>query len=129
MAASGLRGWGLTILRIVVGIVFVAHGAQKIFVQGLGAVSGFLGSLGVPLPSVAAVVVAGVEFLGGLALIAGFYTRYASALLAVNMLVAIVLVHLQAGLFLPKGYEYALTLLAASLALLLDGPGRAALKR
>jgi putative oxidoreductase len=45
------------------------------------------------------------------------------------MLVAILLVHLQAGLFLPKGYEYALTLLAASLALFLDGPGRAALKR
>jgi len=129
MAAGGLKGWGLTVLRIVVGAVFVAHGSQKVFVQGFGRVSAFLGALGVPAPPAAAVVLSLVELLGGLALILGIYTRYAAALLSAAMLVAILLVHLKAGFFLPKGYEFALTLLAANLALVLDGPGRASLKR
>jgi putative oxidoreductase len=73
----------------------------------------------------AAVVVTLVEFLGGLALLLGLLTRWAAIPLAVGMLVAMLTVHLQAGFFLPNGYEYALTLLAANVGLVLLGSGEA----
>jgi putative oxidoreductase len=119
------QGWGITVLRLVVGIVFLMHGGQKLFVWGFGGVAAFLGRLGIPAPGLAAPIVTLVEFLGGLALVLGLYTRYAAALLAVDMLVAIVTYHLPHGFFAPKGVEYPLTLLAANLALVLLGPGEA----
>ncbi|MBI3695974.1 MAG: DoxX family protein [Acidobacteria bacterium] len=118
--------WGLAILRVIVGIVFLVHGGQKLFVYGFGGVAGFLGTLGIPAPMLSAVVVTSVEFLGGLALVLGLFTRWAALALAVNMLVAILTAHLQAGFFTPKGYEYALSLLGASVALALTGPGAVA---
>ncbi len=121
------QGWGITILRVVVGIVFLVHGQQKLFTYGFNGVAGLMGQLGIPFPMLSAVVVTLVEFLGGLALILGFFTRWAAALLAINMLVAMTVVHLRAGFFLPNGFEYALTLLAANLALTFAGSGRAAL--
>ncbi|MBI1725695.1 MAG: DoxX family protein, partial [Candidatus Rokubacteria bacterium] len=105
--------------------VFLVHGAQKLFQFGLGGTAGFLGSLGVPAPTLAAVVVIAVELLGGLAMILGAFTRVVALVLAVHMLVAIVLVHITAGFFLPKGYEFALTLLGANLTLFLTGAGAA----
>lgn len=125
--SAKLRGWGITILRLVVGIVFLVHGAQKLFVFGFGGVAGFMGQLGIPAPALAAVVVTLVEFLGGLALVLGLLTRWAAALLAIDMAVAVVVVHLPAGFFLPNGYEFALTLLGASVALALAGAGEASL--
>ena len=123
---NGMQGWGLTVLRVVVGIVFLVHGSQKLFVYGFGGVAGFLGQLGIPLPAVSAVALTAVEFLGGLALLAGLFTRWAAAALAVSMLVAVLAAHLRAGFFLPNGYEFALSLLGASIALALAGPGAAA---
>ena len=120
-----LTMWGLLPLRLVVGLVFLVHGAQKLFQFGLGGTAGFLGSLGVPAPTLAAVVVTAVELLGGLALIFGAFTRVVALVLAVHMLVAIVLVHIKAGFFLPNGYEFALTLLGANLTLFLTGAGAA----
>ncbi len=121
------RAWGLTVLRVVVGIVFAVHGGQKVFFMGMNGVAGFLGSLGIPAPAVAAVVLMAVEFLGGIALILGVVTRWAALLLAIDMLVAILLVHLKRGFFAHTGgYEFALTLLAACVALALAGPGAAA---
>lgn len=117
------QGWGITILRVIVGIVFLAHGWQKLFVMGFGGVAGFMGQLGIPAPMLAAVVVTAVEFLGGLALLFGLFTRWAAVPLAINMLVAILTVHLKAGFFLPNGFEFALTLLGANLALALLGAG------
>ena len=120
---SRWQGWGITILRLVVGIVFLAHGGQKIFVWGFGNVAGFMGKIGIPAPMLAAVVVTMVEFFGGLALVLGFFTRWAAALLAIDMLVAIITVHLKGGFFLPAGAEFALTLFAANAALILLGSG------
>ena len=120
---SRWQGWGITILRFVVGIVFLAHGGQKLFVWGFGNVAGFMGKIGIPAPMLAAVVVTMVEFFGGLALVLGLFTRWAAALLALDMLVAIITVHLTGGFFLPAGAEFALTLFAANAALVLLGSG------
>ncbi|HEU4325954.1 MAG TPA: DoxX family protein [Roseiflexaceae bacterium] len=118
---------GITVLRIVVGIVFAAHGWQKLG-GGVEGTAGFFGSLGIPLPQVAAVVVIALELLGGIALILGLGTRYVAALLAFNMLVAMLLVHLSNGFFAGDGgVEFVLTLMAACVTLALTGAGAYAL--
>ena len=124
-ALTRLQGWGITVLRVVVGMVFLVHGGQKLFVFGFGGVAAFLGQVGIPAPMLAALVVTAVELLGGLALLLGLFTRWAAVPLAINMLVAILVVHLKAGFFLPDGYEFALTLLGANVALALLGSGEA----
>lgn len=116
-------GWGVLPLRLVVGLVFVVHGAQKLFVFGLAGTAGFLGNLGVPLPQVAAAGLIAVEIAGGLALVAGAWTRLAAALLAADMLVAILTVHARGGFFVPDGVEFVLTLLGGCLALVGLGAG------
>jgi putative oxidoreductase len=125
---TGPQRWGLTILRVVVGLVFFVHGSQKLFLMGFGGVAGFLGALGVPAPGLFAVIVTLVEFFGGLALILGLFTRVAAVPLAVDMLAAILTVPLPYGFFTNNsGYEFPLVLLAASIALAVDGAGEAAL--
>jgi len=125
-ATSSSYSWGLTVLRVVVGIVFLMHGGQKLFVYGFHGVAGLFASLGIPLPAIAAVVVTLVEFVGGLFLILGVVTRLAAALLAFNMLVAIFVVHLKNGFFdQGHGIEFPLTLFAANICLLLAGAGAA----
>ena len=114
---------GLAVLRIVAGLVFIAHGGQKLFVFGLDGVTAGFTEMGVPLAAVTAPLVALVEFLGGIALVLGLLTRLAATGLAIIMLGAIVMVHLPAGFFLPNGSEFALILLAAAVALALTGAG------
>jgi putative oxidoreductase len=116
-------GWGLLALRLVVGLVFVVHGSQKLFGFGLAGTAGFLASLGIPLPTIAAVGVIAVELLGGLALLLGAGTRIAAGLLAADMLVAMLTVHLRRGFFVPDGVEFVLTLFGACLALAGLGAG------
>jgi putative oxidoreductase len=115
--------WGLLVLRAVVGLVFFVHGAQKLFGFGLAGTAGFLGGLGIPLPTVAAGGLIAVELLGGLALLLGAWTRVVAALLAVDMLVAMLTVHLRGGFFVPDGVEFVLTLLGTCLALIGLGAG------
>jgi putative oxidoreductase len=92
--------------------------------MGPGGVAGFLGSSGVPLPGLAALLLIGVELVGGLVVMAGLLTRLTAAMQAFAMLVATALVHLPNGYFMPNGVEFSLTLMLASLALTLTGPGR-----
>lgn len=122
-SSDGTKEWGIAILRVAVGGVFVAHGAQKLFVYGIPGVAGLMGQFGIPLPTISAAAVTGAEFLGGLALLAGLGTRLAALPIAFSMAVAALTVHLKNGFFLPQGAEYVLTLLLASVALALTGPG------
>ncbi len=122
-----LQQWGITLVRGIVGLVFVAHGAQKLFQFGITGVAGAMAQMGIPFPQLSAVLVTGTEFLGGLLLLAGLFTRWASLPLAFAMAVAVFTVHLPGGFFAPKGVEYPLTLLVASLGLALTGGGALAL--
>ena len=122
---SSSPSWGTTVLRVIVGVVFLVHGSQKLFSFGFSGVTAFFTHAGIPLPAVAAPVVTLVEFLGGMALILGVGTRVAALLLACDMLGAIVFVHFKGGFFMPTGYEFALTMLAANLSLALTGSGAA----
>jgi len=117
------KNYSIPLLRVVVGIVFVMHGWQKVFVYGLDGVSGMMGQLGVPLPEISAAMAMGTELLGGVALIIGLGTRFAALGLAFTMVVAWVTAHASGGFFMPTGAEYVLTLLAANLAILLNGAG------
>lgn len=117
----------LAVLRTVIGVIFVAHGAQKLFVLGPEAVGAAFGQAGIPFAGLVAPLIGTAELLGGLALIAGLTTRLAAAGLAVVMLGAILFVHLPSGFFLPSGIEFALALLGATAALALAGPGELSL--
>lgn len=125
-------GWGITALRIPVGIVFMGHGLPKFGYlggNGLEGTAGFLESLGLPLPLLMAWLVALAETVGGALMIIGFLTRGAALTTAIAMLVAIFLVHFDNGLLGRGGYQWALIMFAASVALLLDGAGRASLDK
>lgn len=122
-------GWGPLALRLPIGIIFAAHGAQKLFGAfggyGLEGTGQFLASVGLTPGYLMALLAGGAEFFGGLALVFGVLVRPAAAALAFAMLVAIFSVHIGKGLFMANnGYEFALALFAASVALLIGGAGK-----
>ena len=130
-----MQPYGPAVLRLVVGAVFAAHGAQKLFgLWGGGGVAGtaaFFAQLGLTPAYSLAVAVAIVEFGGGLLLVAGALTFFAALALALEMAVATWKVHLANGFFINwalapgqgHGYEFNLTLIGALMALMLTGPG------
>ena len=121
--------WGMLPLRIVVGLVFLMHGAQKLFVFGVAGTTDIMAKLGLPLPMLCALIVIVVELVGGGAILLGAFTRLAGALLAFEMVVAILVARLHGGFFAPYGYEFELTLLGACLTFALHGAGQISLEQ
>jgi putative oxidoreductase len=124
--------WGLLGLRLGTGVIFIAHGLPKFGVgggEGLAGLAGWLGSMGVPLPMLAAILVASSEAIGGAMLIIGFMTRFAAATQVIAMLVAVFMVHISNGLAGEGGYQWAMLLGVAAFALMMDGAGRFSIDR
>jgi putative oxidoreductase len=128
-----------TILRVVLGIIFFAHGAQKMLgwfggYGFTGTMGFFTGLLHVPAPFAFLAICA--EFFGGLGLIFGVLTRIAALGISCNMLVAVAMIHRQFGFFMNwtgaqkgEGYEYHLLILATTVFLMIRGAGAASIDR
>lgn len=119
-------------LRLIAGILFIAHGAQKLFAwfggYGLEGTGQWMESIGLAPGYLMALMAGSVEFFGGILLLVGFLTKPASLVLAVTMIVAIFTAHFDNGLFMAtNGYEFALTLLAISISLMFSGAGKLSL--
>mgnify|MGYP000371183528 FL=1 len=116
-------------LRVFGGVIFAAHGAQKLFAwfggYGLAGTGQWMDSIGLSPGYWMALLAGSAEFFGGLLLIAGLLTRPTAFVLAFTMMVAIFAVHFQNGLFMANnGYEFGLALLAISVALVVQGAGK-----
>lgn len=116
------------LLRVVTGTIFAAHGAQKLFGwfggYGLEGTGGWMESIGLAPGYLMALLAGGAEFIGGLLLVAGLFTRPSAVVLAFTMLIAVFAVHIDNGLFMANnGYEFGLALLAISAALAIRGAG------
>lgn len=131
--------YATALLRLVLGVVFFAHGAQKML--GWFGGFGFTGTMGfftgaMHIPAPLAFLAIAAEFFGGLGLILGFLTRIAAFGIAVNMLVAIAMVHSKFGLFMNwtgaqkgEGFEFHLLVLAMTAFLMVCGAGAFSLDR
>jgi putative oxidoreductase len=130
--------WALTVVRLVLGVVFFAHGAQKILGwfggYGFSATMGFFEHNGIP--AVFAFLAIAAEFFGGLGLLLGFLTRIAAFGIACNMIVAIAAIHRHFGLFMNwagtqkgEGFEYHLLVLAITFLIMVRGAGALSVDR
>ncbi|MBI1935400.1 DoxX family protein [Candidatus Woesearchaeota archaeon] len=124
---NGNGGLALTLLRFVLGVIFAAHGYAKLFVPGgFAGTAEFFKAIGIPLAAYSALLVAVVEFAGGILLVLGLASRWASAVLIIEMLVALAKVHAKQGFFISQkayGYEFVLLILAVLFVLMVKGPG------
>lgn len=127
--AESKAGYETLALRFPIGIIFMAHGAQKLFGwfggYGLEGTGQWMASIGLGPGVVMAFLAGSAEFFGGLFLLLGLLTRPAAVALSFTMLVAIFSVHFANGLFMANnGYEFGLALLAASVSLAISGAGK-----
>lgn len=129
----------LAVVRLVLGIIFFVHGAQ--LTLGWFGGYGYAGSMhffthGMGIPAPFAFLAIMTQFLGGIGLIVGFLSRIAALCIAVDMLVAILMVHIHVGFFMNwygmqkgEGYEYHLLVLALCLIIFVKGAGAASIDR
>ncbi|MBT8764871.1 DoxX family protein [Pseudomonas boanensis] len=127
-------GYGITLLRIITGLTFAAHGSQKLFGMfggyGLAGTGQWMETIGLTPGYLMALMAGSAEFFGGLALVVGLLVRPAAAALVVAMVVAIFSVHWASGFFITNGgYEYAMILGLISATLLIEGAGKLSLDR
>jgi putative oxidoreductase len=133
------NSWSLLVVRLALGVVFFAHGAQKVlgWFGGRGLKATVTGFKGMGIPSAAAVIAAFIEFLGGIAMVLGLLARPAAVGLIVVMLVAIAKVHAKNGFFINfagtpgkgHGLEFNFVLIAIALAVLVGGAGALSIDR
>lgn len=123
---------GLAILRVVLGVIYVAHGAPKLL-GGVGELAVTLDVLGFPAPIAWAWLVTTLEFFGGLLLLVGLLVTPIALLLSIEMACGIVLVHAANGWYVigpgTGGVEFNVLLIASLLTLVFAGPGSAAIDR
>lgn len=124
------RDFVLFLVRVGLGVILIAHGWQKLVVDGIDATSQGFDQMGVPLPEIAAYYTMIVELFGGAALILGLTVQIVGLLLLVEMVGAFVLVHVENGPFVAdNGFELVLALGLIALVLLAFGSGRFGLDR
>ncbi|MBB1360961.1 MULTISPECIES: DoxX family protein [unclassified Shewanella] len=131
---NSTAGFSTLALRLPVGIIFMAHGGQKLFGwfggYGLEGTGQWMASIGIEPGVLMAFLAGSAELVGGLFILLGLLTRPAAVVLAFTMIIAIASVHISNGLFMANnGYEFALALLAASVSLALSGSGKVALDK
>ena len=124
---------GLFIIRLIIGGLFIGHGAQKLFGWfgggGLKGTAGWLESMNMKPAALLALMAGLSEFVGGILFVLGLLTPLAGLLIAATMVVAIAKVHGANGLWsTANGYEYNLTILAVAIGIALAGPGQFALE-
>ncbi|MFH2068986.1 MAG: DoxX family protein [Candidatus Omnitrophota bacterium] len=129
-----MNNWECLPLRLSLGIIFIAHGLQKAFGffggKGVGAFAGMLAQLGFRPPVFWAYLATYTELLCGILLILGLFTRTASALLFILMVVAVVAVHFSNGFFAANGgFEYQFLIMAGLISLAMMGTGKFGLTR
>ncbi|QDE29650.1 DoxX family protein [Shewanella polaris] len=129
---NSTAGFSTLALRLPVGVIFMAHGGQKLFGwfggYGLEGTGQWMASIGIEPGILMAFLAGSAELIGGLFILLGLLTRPAAAVLAFTMVIAIASVHINNGLFMANnGYEFALALLAASVSLALSGSGKVAI--
>jgi len=125
-------GYAPLIMRVPVGLTLMAHGSQKLFGMfggyGLEGTGQWMASIGLTPGYLMALLAGSGEFFGGLLLLLGLLLRPAATVVAFTMLVALFTVHIHNGLFMANnGYEYALTLAAIAISLVISGAGKVSL--
>lgn len=128
MDRPAVRDATLLILRTVLGVVFVAHGYDRLFLTGITETTGQFSAWGVPQPRVSAYLVTGVELLGGALLVLGLLATFVAGALLLVVAAAGYFVHMTEGFFVAhNGIEFVAVLTAALLVIIVFGPGRASL--
>ncbi len=126
-----MAGYGPLVLRLTLGTIFLMHAYLGFYLMGPEGMTKFLSGVGIPLPKLATWYSILAEGLGGLCLVLGIFIRWAALANALVIAGALYFVHLKQGFFMKPegGYEFALLVLAATVALALTGPGNFTLKK
>jgi putative oxidoreductase len=115
----------LLLARVVLGVVLIAHGWQKVFEYGFSGVTASFAKLGVPAPPVSAAYASVVELVGGVLLLAGVLTTVVGVLVVLDMLGAFLFVHAGHGIFVEsQGWELVAVIAVGALLLVGAGAGR-----